>query len=187
MAVESMRRGAVSTTRAMSEQAVASDQITKESGALARQIGEISKAMTEQSKASAEIAEATQSMRLQAEQVSKAMREQARTSHEMTIGVTSVSRDAMQITTSNRNHLEAAERVRTAVNELRDITNRNASGVKITLVSTTGLAQQARELGEIMDSMVKSNQTGNGDSKTRRKRTAKPTEDNAADADQNQE
>jgi hypothetical protein len=60
------------------------------------------------------------------------------------------------------------------VNELREITNRNAEGVKATLTSTTGLADRARELGEIMDTMVVGN--GNHESqpaKTRRRRASK--------------
>src|SRR4029079_11624678 len=126
-----------------------------------------------QATASAQISVATQSMRLQADQVTKAMREQARTSQEMTIGVSNVSQDALRITNTNRNHLESADRIRAAVNELRDITNRNAEGVKATLTSTTGLADRARELGEIMDGMV----TGNGHEQPKRRRTKKPAAD----------
>ena len=103
------------------------------------------------------------------------MREQARTVHEMSIGVASVSKEALRITNSNRNHLEAAEKVRGAVRELREVTNRNANGVKETLLSTSGLADRARQLGDIMDSMV----AGNGArqsptaSKPKRKRPGK--------------
>jgi methyl-accepting chemotaxis protein len=97
------------------------------------------------------------------------MREQARTAHEMSIGVTNVSRDALRITDTNRYHLDSADKIRTAVSELRHITNRNAEGVKATLTSTSGLADRARELGEIMDSMV----TGNGHEKPKRQRTRK--------------
>ena len=82
------------------------------------------------------------------------MREQARTAHEMSIGVANVSKEALRITNTNRNHLESADKIRTAVNELRNVTNRNAEGVKATLTSTSGLADRARELGEIMDSMI---------------------------------
>jgi hypothetical protein len=90
------------------------------------------------------------------------MREQSRTVHEMSVGVGSVSKEAMRVTNSNRDHLEAAERVRGAVGELRQITSRNAEGVKATLTSTSGLAKRARELGEIMDSMVVGGLTANG-------------------------
>jgi methyl-accepting chemotaxis protein len=166
-----MRRGALSTSRALSEQAVAGDQVSKEAVQLARQVGEINKAMSEQAKASSEIATATQSMRLQSDQVTKAMREQSRTAHEMSVGVANVSKEALRITNTNRNHLELADRVRGAVTDLREITTRNADGVKATLTSTSGLADRARELGEIMDGMV----GGNGKAKSRRAR--KPAAD----------
>jgi methyl-accepting chemotaxis protein len=133
---------------------VAGEQVTKEAVQLARRINEISKAMSEQSTASAEITQATQDMRLQSEQVAKAMREQARTAHEMTLAVASVSKEALRVTNSNRNHLDLAEKVRNAVAELRHITARNSDGVKETLTRTSGLADRARELGEIMDSMA---------------------------------
>ena len=90
------------------------------------------------------------------------MREQARTAHEMTIAIDSLSKEAGRITNANRNHLDAAERVRGAVSELRRITNRNADGVRATLSSTTGLVQRARALGDIMDSMAAGNSTANG-------------------------
>jgi len=168
-AVESMRRGAMTTARALSEQAVAGDQVSKEAMQLARQVSEVSNAMSEQAKASSEIAIATQNMRLQSDQVTKAMREQARTSHEMSIAVANVSKEALRITNTNRNHLDLADRIRTAVNELRGITTRNAEGVKATLTSTSGLADRARELGEIMDGIV----GGNGHEKPKRSRTKK--------------
>jgi methyl-accepting chemotaxis protein len=118
-------------------------------------------------------------MRLQADQVTKAMREQARTAHEMSIGVANVSKEALRITNSNRNQLDAADRIREDVSELRHITSRNANGVKATLTSTSGLANQARELGEIMDSMVSGNFATNGNQTgtTKRRRTKKPAAD----------
>jgi methyl-accepting chemotaxis protein len=168
-----MRRGAVSTSRALNEQAVAGEQVSREAVQLVGQISEISKAMAEQSKAASEITTAAQSMRLQSDQVAKAMREQSRTAHEMSIGVANVSKEALRITNTNRNHLDAADRIRAAVIELREITTRNADGVKATLTSTSGLADRARQLGEIMDGMV----SGNGNSKPKRRRTKKPAAD----------
>jgi 2-keto-4-pentenoate hydratase len=104
------------------------------------------------------------------------MREQARTAHEMSVAVSSVSKEGMRVTNTNRSHLDAANRIRGAVIELRQITTRNADGVKATLTSTSGLADRARQLGEIMDSMVGGN--GNQDSvKTKRRRARKPAAD----------
>jgi methyl-accepting chemotaxis protein len=107
---------------------------------------------------------------LQSDQVTKAMREQSRTAHEMTAVVGSVSKEALRITSTNRNHLDSADRIRDAVIELREITTRNADGVKATLTSTSGLADRARQLGEIMDGMV----SGNGTEKAKRRRARKP-------------
>jgi len=118
-------------------------------------------------------------MRLQSDQVSKAMREQARTAHEMSVAVATVSKEALRITNANRNHLDAADRIRTGVSELRNITNRNADGVKATLTSTTGLADRARQLGEIMDGMIggNGNQESHQAAKPKARRTKKPTAD----------
>jgi len=157
----------------LSEQVVAGDQVSREAVQLAKQINEIGRAMREQAKASAEITEATQNMRLQSDQVTKAMREQSRTSHEMTVAVANVSKDALRITNANRDHLDAADRIRSDVNELRQITNRNVDGVKATLTSTSGLADRARQLGDIMDGMI----GGNGAEKPKRKRARRPSAD----------
>jgi hypothetical protein len=45
--------------------------------------------------------------------------------------------------------------------------------VKTTLTRTSGLAERARELGEIMDSMI----GANGTQTTKRRRTKKPAAD----------
>jgi hypothetical protein len=98
------------------------------------------------------------------------MREQGRTSHEMSTAVGNVSKEALRVTNTNRNHLDSADRVRSAVTELRQITSRNADGVKETLTSTSGLAIRARELGEIMDSIV-GDQAANGNQTGKTKAT----------------
>jgi methyl-accepting chemotaxis protein len=90
----------------------------------------------------------------------------------MTTAVANVSKEALRVTNANRSHLDAADRIRDGVNELRHITNRNADGVRATLTSTSGLADRARELGEIMDSIM-----GNGNQKPKRRHTRKPAAD----------
>ena len=111
-------------------------------------------------------------MRLQSDQVTKAMREQARTSHEMSVGRRQMFRKKrcglrIRIATTSM----SADRIRSEVIELRQITNRNADGVKATLTSTSGLADRARQLGEIMDSMV----GGNGASEAAKTQTQAST------------
>jgi hypothetical protein len=75
----------------------------------------------------------------------------------MTIGVSNISKDALRIANANRSQLASADNIRDSVSELRQITTRNADGVNATLTSTSGLANRARELGEIMDSIVSNN------------------------------
>jgi methyl-accepting chemotaxis protein len=101
------------------------------------------------------------------------MREQTRTSHEMSVAVGNISKDALRTINANRSQLEAADTIRSNVAELRQITSRNADGVKTTLTRTSGLAERARELGEIMDSMI----GANGTQTTKRRRTKKPAAD----------
>jgi methyl-accepting chemotaxis protein len=114
------------------------------------------------------------------------MREQGRTSYEMSVAVGSISKEALRITNSNRDHLEAAERIRSSVNELRGIATRNADGVKATLTSTSGLAKRAHELGEIMDSMVRGNVAANGNA-TGKTKAAKPKRTRKTPAENNSE
>jgi methyl-accepting chemotaxis protein len=88
------------------------------------------------------------------------------------MAVANVSKEVLRVTNANRNHLDAADSIRAGISELRQITNRNSDGVQATLTSTSGLADRARELGEIMDSIV-----GNGNPKPKRRRTRKPAAD----------
>jgi len=91
----------------------------------------------------------------------------------MSVAVGTVSKEAVRIANANRNQLEAADKIRNGVVELRQIANRNADGVKATLTTTSGLADRARQLGEIMDGMIGSN----GNQKPKRRRTKKVTAD----------
>jgi methyl-accepting chemotaxis protein len=111
------------------------------------------------------------------------MREQARTAHEMAIGVSNISQDVLRVANANRNHLAAADNIRSSVSELRQITTRNADGVNATLTSTSGLANSARELGQIMDSIVSSknlaangNEAGTSRAGSARRRKKTPAE-----------
>jgi hypothetical protein len=77
------------------------------------------------------------------------------------------------------------------VTELRQITNRNADGVRATLTSTSGLANRARELGAIMDSIVSNNPGANGNpiatpkgirsSTSRRRKSSAPSDPETKD------
>jgi hypothetical protein len=78
----------------------------------------------------------------------------------MTIAVSIISKDALRIANTNRTHLSAADHIRSSVSELRQITTRNADGMRATLTNTSGLVNRARELGEIMDTIVGSKALG---------------------------
>jgi methyl-accepting chemotaxis protein len=161
-AVESMRRGAASTSRALEEQATAGEQVSKQTQRLARQIAGVSRAMGEQTVAGAQITSGTQSMRQQSDQVAKAMNEQARAARDMTAATQNISKEVGLITRSNRRHLDSSKQVLGTLTDIRRITERNAQGVNATLTGTAGLTERARQLVEIMDSMSAGDASANG-------------------------
>ncbi|HEX8117254.1 MAG TPA: hypothetical protein VF521_08280, partial [Pyrinomonadaceae bacterium] len=132
------------------EQATAGQQVSKESERLARMVAGVSKAMGEQAAAAAQITTAAHDMRQQSEQVARAVGEQARAARDMTTAVQSVSKEIGLITRSNRQHLSSAEQVLGALTEIRQITERNARGVKATLSGTTSLIERAQQLAELV-------------------------------------
>jgi methyl-accepting chemotaxis protein len=143
-----MRRGAATTARALEEQATAGGQVSQESERLARVISGVSRAMGEQATAATQITTAAQDMRQQSEQVAKAMNEQSRAARDMTGATESISKEIGLITRSNRQHLASSEHVMGVLTDIRQITERNAQGVKATLVSTAGLIERAEQLVE---------------------------------------
>jgi len=132
--------------------------------------------MEEQTTAAVQITTAANDMRRQSEQVAKAMGEQSRAARDMTTAAQSISKEIRLITQSNRKHLTSAEQVLGTLNDIRQITERNALGVKTTLSGTTDLIARAQQLAEL----VGGNGAGGNGRTARRKKSRVPDEAAAA-------
>jgi hypothetical protein len=132
--------------------------------------------MTEQAAAATQITSAAHSMRQQGDQLAKAIGEQARAARDMTVATTSISKEIGLITRSNRQHLTSAEQVVGALTDIRQITERNAQGVKATLSGTTNLIARAQQLAEIVNgsNAKQSDENGARQSSARPRANGKP-------------
>jgi methyl-accepting chemotaxis protein len=160
-AADSMRRGAVTTARAVAEQATAGEEISRSAVGLRTMIGAVTRAMVEQSKAMSEIAGASESMRTQAEQTLRAVKEQARTMKDMTGAAHNTLKQVKLITHANREHSTVSASLLTSLGEVRQITDRNASGVKRTRGGTDDLVRRANALVALVERPA-SRRRGNG-------------------------
>jgi methyl-accepting chemotaxis protein len=147
-----MRRGAVTTSRAVTEQAVASEQIVKASGSMARTIESISRAINDQSSATEQISRATESMRQQAEQAAKALKEQSRAMRDMSTAAANTTKQIKLITHANREHSQVSDTLLGQLTEVRRVTDRNIRGVKDTQTSTADLLRHAGALRDLIES-----------------------------------
>jgi methyl-accepting chemotaxis protein len=130
----------------MSEQAAAGEQISRSAEELRRMIGGVTKAMAEQAAATRQIATASESMRVQADQTARAVKEQAGTMKEMTAASQNTSKQIKLISQANQEHSTVSASLLTALGEIRQITDRNASGVKKTRGGTDDLVRRAAAL-----------------------------------------
>jgi methyl-accepting chemotaxis protein len=146
----------------MSEQAGAGDQISRAAEELHRMIGGIAKAMTEQATAGEQIATASESVRVHAEQTSKAVQEQARTMKEMRAAAQDTAKQINLITRANKEHSAVAGTLVTALGEIRQITERNASGVARTRGGTEDLMRRAGALTALVDRPARRPAKGRG-------------------------
>jgi methyl-accepting chemotaxis protein len=145
-----MRKSAAATARSLAEQSVAADQIARSAEQFTRQAAHVTKAMTDQAGQAAQVASAIKRMRQDAQQTSKALAEQARTMKEMTGATTNTAKQIALITKANEERADACAGIVGQVNEVRRITERNASGVKQTRSSTGELVAQAKALRALM-------------------------------------
>jgi methyl-accepting chemotaxis protein len=146
-----MRRGAANTSRALAEQATASEEIGRSAAELHRLISTTTKAVTEQASAMSEISKAADGMRVQSEQVSRATADQAKTMRTMTGESQSVAKQLTLISKANGEQSAAAADLVVSVNEVRRITDRNAAGVKQTRGGTDDLRRRAQALAALVD------------------------------------
>jgi methyl-accepting chemotaxis protein len=101
--------------------------------------------------------DAAESMRVQTEQLAKAMVEQSRSIRDMSSGAQNVARQINLITLANREHSRASAAVLNGLSDIRQITERNARGVKDTQRATGSLLDRAQALTAIVEGL-----TGNG-------------------------
>ena len=113
-----MRRGALATTRALSEQATASDQISKETERLAKLIVSVSREMTEQAAGMTQISTSTEELKQQSEQTARAMKEQSRAVKDVTSSTQNVAKQIRLITAANQEHCVVAERLMTGLPQI---------------------------------------------------------------------
>jgi methyl-accepting chemotaxis protein len=146
-----MRRGAANTSRALAEQATATEEIGRSAAELHRLISGTTKAMTEQASAINEISAAAEGMRVQSEQVSRATADQAKTMRGMTSESQNVAKQITLIAKANVEHSAAAADLLVSVNEVRRITDRNAAGVKQTRGGTDDLRRRAQALAALVE------------------------------------
>ena len=107
--------------------------------------------MVEQTKAMSEISAASDGMRAQAEQTSRAVKEQARTMKEMTGTAHNTLKQIKLITHANREHSTVSASLLTSLGEVRQITDRNAAGVKRTRGGTDDLVRRANALVALVE------------------------------------
>jgi methyl-accepting chemotaxis protein len=96
-------------------------------------------------------------MRAQTEQLSKAMTEQTRSIKSMSSSAQNVASQINSITLANREHSMTSAAVLNGLTDIRQITERNARGVKDTQRATDSLVDRAQALNAIVNSL-----TGNG-------------------------
>ena len=89
-------------------------------------------AVAEQATAIGHIANAADSMRVQAEQTDRAMKEQARTMKEMHASAQNTGNQIRLITNANREHSTVSTSIISALADIRQVTERNAGGVRRT-------------------------------------------------------
>jgi methyl-accepting chemotaxis protein len=82
----------------------------------------------------------------QAEQAARALKEQARTMKEMSGAAENTSKQIKLITVANREHSTVSTALLDSLRQIREITDRNAHGVKETRGGTDDLLERAEAL-----------------------------------------
>ena len=131
--------------------------------------------MKEQAEASGEITTAAESMRTQTDQIAKAMAEQSRAIKEMSDGARNVGKQINLITQANREHSTVSVALLKGLSDIKQITERNAQGVKDTMRGTESLVERARALDSIIDGLTNNGLKNNerAGKKSRNKKKAK--------------
>jgi methyl-accepting chemotaxis protein len=126
-----MRKGAGSTSRAIAEQATATEQISKEADRLSRVVVDISKAMNEQATNSSQIVAASEHLRQQSEQAAKALSQQSTAVRDVNSATQNVTKQMKLINESNRAHTRAGREVLGHIESLRAVVSQNSNDMKL--------------------------------------------------------
>jgi len=154
-----MRRGAANTTRALTEQSTAAEEISKAAGELHRLIADTAKAVRDQAANMSQISIAADGMSAQAEQLTRGAAEQARAMRSMTTDAQNTAKQIKLISAANIEHSASAAALLGSVAEIRQITDRNAAGVKQTRGGTDDLRRRAQALAALVDRPASSRKT----------------------------
>jgi methyl-accepting chemotaxis protein len=139
-AVDSMRKGATSTVRALTEQTAGIELVARETDKLLAQFNGLGKSMSEQAKSSQEIAAAANDLDLQARQASKAMEEQVRGFGQLSSSSANITKQIKSIATANLENSQSGKVILGRLEEVRQISLENtaeAGGVATTLAETS--------------------------------------------------
>jgi methyl-accepting chemotaxis protein len=150
-AADVMRRGAGTTARALLEQAAAGEHISRSADNLRTMSGAVARSMAEQTRNMREIAGASDTVRSQAEQTARAVKEQAASLKSMTSGAQNTLKQMKLISHANKEHSVVAAALLASLNDVRQITDRNAAGVKRTRGGTDDLLRRANALVALVE------------------------------------
>jgi methyl-accepting chemotaxis protein len=101
---------------------------------------------------------------VQSEQAAKALTDQTKAMRDMLSFAQGMAKQIKLISTANVEHSSAASALLTSVSEIRQITDRNAAGVKQTRGGTDDLLRRAQALITLVDRPTAARTNGSGKS-----------------------
>ncbi len=165
-----MRRGAEATAKAVAEQASGAEQVSKETGRLAKVIENVVRAMAEQGVAAGQITTAAESLRIQTEQAATATAEQAKAIKDVSTASENIVKQIKLISRANREHSSVSAAFLTSLKEIQHITGRNSVNAKDTLSRSENLRANSKTLITMVDDLA---QNGAGSARQSRSGPAK--------------
>jgi methyl-accepting chemotaxis protein len=118
---------------------------------MVRAVGTVKRSVTEQATATDQMTRASDSMRQEAEQTAKALKDQSRAMRDISAAVANVSKQIRLVTQANREHSTVSESLVAGLSEVRKVTDRNVRGVQQTRQSSADLIRHAEALNELVD------------------------------------
>ena len=156
------RAQARSAARGLAEQTTTSEEIAKTAVGLHTMIAATAQTISSQAANISQISAAADGMSAQAEQVLRGAADQARAMRGMTADVQNAAKQIKLITTANIEHSTTAAVLLASIAEIRQITDRNAAGVKQTRGGTDDLRRRAQALAALVERSATSPRKTNG-------------------------